>query len=106
MESAKIKIFREKAYGDSFRKYKVFLNGKKVGEISEEETFLLSVEPGDHEIFLKIDWCRSPKMRVNIVEKETVEMVCHGRSSLEAWFVLFYILLSPWKYIALKFKEK
>lgn len=86
MESSKIKIFKEKAYDDSFRKYKFFLNGKKVGEISEGETFLLSVEPGDHEIFLKIDWCRSPNMRVNIAEKETVEMACHGLSFLEAWF--------------------
>lgn len=57
-----IKIKRDSGYADRIRVYHVMLDGQMVGKISNGESIEIAIEPGNHELFLKIDWCRSNKI--------------------------------------------
>lgn len=63
----------------------------------EETTF--DVVPGRHRFHLRIDWCRSRKVELNLAPGEEVHLNCHARS---AWLVLFWATLGRSRYVALQ----
>ena len=67
----KIRIERNSEWNNKARKIGIYIDGEKVGTINDGETQEYEVENGKHEIFAKIDWCRSPKIELNITEDET-----------------------------------
>jgi hypothetical protein len=87
---ATIKICRDSGYADRIRAYHVVLDGKKVMRISNGECVEFPVHPGRHELFLKIDWCRSNKINFSISEAETRVFDCG--SSLRGVKLIFAIV--------------
>lgn len=63
-----IKIKRDSGFVDKIRAYKIVLDGDVVGKIMEGEHIEIDVAPGNHQVYLKIDWCKS-----NTVEFEVSE---------------------------------
>jgi hypothetical protein len=69
-----------------------------VGEIKRGQSRLIHVAPGRHEVHLEIGWCRSPSIDVDIVQGETVKLVCwprfqfwqakRGLNSPDEWIIL------------------
>ncbi len=87
---ATIKLRRDSGYADRLRAYHIVLDGEKVMKISNGESVEISVQPGRHELFLKIDWCRSNKIDFVISEGET--KVFDGGSSLRGIKLLLAIV--------------
>ena len=99
---AKIKVFREKAWADSLVKYKIIIDGKEIDVIKQDETKVLEVGSGDHEIYLKIAFCRSRKINFNVVNTSEARFRCKGLTFGESWFYLFIVLLFFTRYIKLE----
>lgn len=76
-----------------FRSLPIYLDGKKIGMIKENQTLEIPVLPGNHEIFVKMDWSRSNKIVFNIAEGEQTHFKC--TRSIQGWqlgFLIFYML--------------
>lgn len=69
-------LARVPQYADRFRAYKAFLDGAEVGRIQRDQTMKLDVDPGDHEIFLTIDWVSSNKLVFRVKPNEEVYLEC------------------------------
>ncbi|MFC7445284.1 hypothetical protein C7H62_0513 [Mesoflavibacter sp. HG96] len=74
----KIRIERNSEWNNKARAIEIYINGEKVGTINDGETQEYEVENGEHEIFAKIDWCRSPKIKLNLTENETKTLKLSG----------------------------
>ncbi|RFA37402.1 hypothetical protein [Alkalilimnicola ehrlichii] len=95
-----LRISRDSGYADRARKYKIICNGECLGKIGNGETQEYEVSPGGKEVYLKIDWCRSNKVRVEVPENGLVSV--KGGSNLRGLKLLlaiFYVLLAPHNYL-------
>ena len=102
-----IKINRLKGYADKVRKYKVIVDDKQIGTIKESETKCFDLSEGEHTIYLKIDWCRSNKIKFSINKDEIIEFDCDN--SIRGWRIflnLLYITFLKNKYLWIKIKDK
>ncbi|APG65018.1 hypothetical protein LPB136_06450 [Tenacibaculum todarodis] len=69
----KIIIERSSEWNNKAREIGIYIDREKAGTINDGETQEYEVENGKHEIFAKIDWCRSQKIELNTIEgKPTV----------------------------------
>lgn len=66
---------------DRHRAYKILVDGQKVGHISSGETKVFEVQPGEHEVQLKIDWCSSDTLEVDLASDGTATFLCKPRAS-------------------------
>jgi hypothetical protein len=88
-------------YVNYTRKYKVFINGAKVKEISSGETWHIPLDPGKHTICLKIDWCKTKSFLFEKIEAANTELVCGA--SYNDWKANFMAFLKPSKWLYVKF---
>lgn len=101
-----IKINRNRRFIDSLRSYKVILDECYIGDISTDEIKTFEVTPGNHTIYLKIDWCRSNKLDFYASENEVIEFDCD--CSIKGWRILIniiYITFLKNKYLWIKKKN-
>ena len=75
---AKIRIERSSEWNNKGRKIGVYINDIKVGTVNDGETVEYEVESGVNEVCCKIDWCRSPKIKLNSVQNETKTLSLNG----------------------------
>jgi hypothetical protein len=61
---------------DRFRSYVVMLDGQEVGHVKRGERLEFTITPGRHQVFLKIDWCRSRTVEVDAGSHDVIEMTC------------------------------
>jgi len=102
-----LKLNRDKAYADSARAYKIFIDGKQVGMIKNGGEEKMEVDPGNHNIYIKIDWCRTDEMVFEFDGKNTIHFKCGN--NLKGWkkaFPFFVLFFSPRKYLWLKRADK
>ena len=102
-----IKINRLNGYADKGRKYKVIVDDKQIGTIKESEIKCFDLSEGEHTIYLKIDWCRSNKIKFSINKDEIIEFDCDN--SIRGWRIflnLLYITFLKNKYLWIKIKDK
>lgn len=57
----------------------------------------IAVSPGKYTIRLKIDWCYSPELEIEITEGETVALECGPNANPFSAFI--YILFLKQKYL-------
>jgi len=72
----RIIVRRERQFVDGFRKYKVILDGKRVGALRSGEKKEFETEPGRHSIQMAIDWGRSNTLEFNI-GRDQMAFVCN-----------------------------
>lgn len=48
----------------------------QVAKVKRGQTLRLPVSPGRHEIYLRIDWCRSPGVGIDASPGEIINMYC------------------------------
>lgn len=97
---AAIEVQREGGWlSDGLRTYKVILDGDEVGQLDSGESCRLQVSPGSHEVFLKVDWCRSEPLVVEVAKGETATLRCAPRANLLT--DLYWITLGRKRYIEL-----
>jgi hypothetical protein len=52
------------------------VDNTEIGEISNGETKSFNIQEGTHEIVLKIDWCRSNVLAVEVEPDQVVNLEC------------------------------
>lgn len=67
----KLIIQRNSEWNNKAREIGIYSNGKKLGTIKDGMTKDFELEAGTHDIYAKIDWCRSPKLNLKIEEHNT-----------------------------------
>ena len=86
------------------RAYTIVLDGHVIGEIANNQDVELQVSPGQHSLFLKIDWCMSQVVNFEI-NGEIAFFECG--SSLRGFRLLlaiFYLTILRKRYIRLNLK--
>ena len=71
-----IRLTRTSEWKSRFRAFAVFINGVKVGKIRNGQSFPFPIDPSEHELFVKIDWCVSNAVGLRVPEGATVELSC------------------------------
>lgn len=99
---AKLKIKRPRSFFslDTWRAYRVYIDGQEVGKIGRGKEAEFTLSAGEHKIQLKIDWCGSPTLTVNLVEGQ--EKVLLGSCSGNGMTAIF----SPNDYLSLEEQHK
>ncbi len=94
--SSRIILTRDAEYFAMWRKFRVFVDGKKVGTIRRGETRHFFVRPGQHQVQVRIDWWRSNSVNVEIAREGTLHLQCG--SNWKGWRLMMVALLS-WLFI-------
>jgi hypothetical protein len=93
-------------FANKIRSYIIYLDGKKIGHINDGKTEVIPIQPGTHELYLKIDWAYSPKIKFTIAENQTKYFEC--ATSATAWkaaiplYAFYAITFGRKKYLTLK----
>lgn len=83
------KVLIERAPGgwvDRYRAYEVIVNGELRTELWRGEKRAIEVDPGEIEIFLRIDWCRSRILRIDASSESDIRLCCRSRSVLTIFY--------------------
>jgi hypothetical protein len=89
---SKLIISRKKEWQNRARKYKVYIDGEKKDIIENGKIKEMDLEPGKHQVQLKIDWCSSPEIELEIPEdrSKTIEVSTY---KLNGWISKIMYLL-------------
>lgn len=91
-------IRRDKViWQDRGRSYRVIVDGKELAEIANRAQVQIPVKPGQRLVQLKIDWCQSKALKVNVEAGKTVVLECGPNST--PLLALVYITLFRKKYL-------
>jgi hypothetical protein len=93
-QMASLKIVRDSGYADLIRFYEIILDGKRVGKIWNGDTTELTVSPGQHSLFIRIDWCGSETIPFTVEEGSSILFEVKNnfrgiRLLLGFWYVTF-----------------
>lgn len=104
----KLIISRSSAYADKLRSYKIMIDENLTGTIDNGQTIELELPKGKHEVYLKIDWCRSNKVVINGLKDSDVVSLKGGSSlsGLKVFLGLFYVFFNPTGYLFLKTNDE
>ncbi|GIO16160.1 hypothetical protein J19TS2_57150 [Cohnella xylanilytica] len=81
--SAYIEISRTSQYVNKIRSYEVIVDDIERGTIQDGGTMKIELEPGEHEIRLKIDWCGSNRLAFRLQDNEVRKFRCG--SPIKGW---------------------
>jgi hypothetical protein len=98
-QTATLILNRHPGKRDGWRAYRVMVDGNKVAVLNEGETRELTLSPGDHEVWIKLDWTRSPKIKLNLAEASRTHLQC--RAGGGAWMEPIDASFRPTRYIEL-----
>lgn len=87
-------------YRDWMRPYKILVDGVASGSVKQGESVTVSVAPGTHSVQLKIDWCGSPTVAVEVPPSGQVALRCSPGGSA---FTALWDMLRPGAYIKLEY---
>ncbi len=100
--SSTLVLARQSQRADRLRLYRVVVDGQERDRIADAETKVLSLPSGLHQVELRIDWCRSPKLDVRIEANQSLRLECGSAlQGWKLWFGLVYIFLFPRHYLFL-----
>lgn len=105
-KNSNIIIKRIKQYADSLRKYKIYVDGEKIGSISRGKNKEFHLAPGKHMIQLKIDMIRSNKLVFELDENQTINFVCGSNvRGLRLFLTVLYVTIWKSKYLFINVEE-
>jgi hypothetical protein len=61
---------------DVFRAYQVWVDQALVATVKRDSTVRIPLEPGEHQVQIKIDWCSSPLLTVKIDDGSEARASC------------------------------
>jgi hypothetical protein len=89
---SKITIFRTSEKINSMRDYDIYVDNQKVNTISNGGIETLEISSGNHEIYIKIDWCKSRKIDINLAKEEELQLKCGSTiRGIKKAFILLYL---------------
>jgi hypothetical protein len=95
-------IVRRRAawWQDRMRDYIVLVDGSECGRLGNDGEVRVHVEPGRHRVQLKIDWCGSPAVDVDVPEGVAQVLDCGPNATPLTAF--FYVIFRAGHYLALQ----
>lgn len=69
---------------DRRRKYKIFMDGKELCEISNKSKLEFDIEDGEHTLTAKVDWCGSHPFDFEC-ENETIKVAIKNDTVGDIW---------------------
>jgi hypothetical protein len=78
--NAIISLHRSPQLTASLTKFDVFIDGKKVGRLSNNERESYPVPPGDHTIHVAVDDYPSKKVTISLRPGENVRLTCWAKA--------------------------
>jgi hypothetical protein len=83
--AATITVRRDgESFQDIARSYKVLIDGSKVGKLRRGKELTHEVDPGEHDVQMKIDWTKSEKLDVKLKDGEEATFVCYPPGTTRA----------------------
>jgi hypothetical protein len=93
-QQARVVIRREGGFWrDTIRRYKVRLDGERIGMLRPDEQLSIELEPGSHEVQIKLDWGSSPRRIVELAPGEVAWLRCGPGSVLGLLVPDHYLVL-------------
>jgi hypothetical protein len=94
-------IFRTSQRINSMREYDIYVDEQKINTIGNGEQKKIEVPQGKHEIYIKIDWCKSKKLNVILIEGQELKLKCGSEIiGIKQFFALFYLFFpNKWVYL-------
>jgi hypothetical protein len=87
-------------YQDRMRDYIVLVDGSERGRVGNDADVRVHVEPGRHHVQLKIDWCGSPAVDVDVPEGTSQVLDCGPNAT--PLTVFFYVIFRAGHYLTLQ----
>ena len=84
---AGIALTRVRDYCGIFRKMRVFLDGQKVGRFPYGTRAVFAAAPGEHDVYVQMDWCRSEPLGVSVESGQVIELECGCRLLNWRWLL-------------------
>ena len=75
---ANLIIKRTSEWNNRMRNIGIYLDGEKIGVIGNGEIKEFEIEPGEHTLNSKIDWCGSEPLTFNLTENEIKRIELSG----------------------------
>jgi hypothetical protein len=75
-DKGSVSIKRASAWNSRVRAFKVLIDGSEVGSIKNGKTERFEVASGRHVCQLRIDWCTSPLVEVEVPPRGDVSLEC------------------------------
>ena len=84
-------IHRPAGWQNKLRAYDVVVDGQVVAKLRDGQSTDVPVAAGPHRVQLKIDWCTSPELTVDVRPGAPVALTCGKgtRTLLTLWDTLF-----------------
>lgn len=57
-------------------RFKVWIDGTKIGKVANGATTEIPLEPGNYSVRVSVDWCRSPDLEVSVTKGDIVHLEC------------------------------
>ena len=95
-----ITIRRKGGFNDLARSYIILVDGVAEGVVKHGDAVSISVSPGRHSLQLKIDWCTSPELHIDVPAGQTSMFDCGNNAGL--WAALLYTTIWRAKYLWLR----
>lgn len=87
-----ITIKRLHHYMDANRKYKIYLDGKKLAKIEDEKQEKTALKPGKHSLFIQSEFLlKSQQIEFEIVTDENKSFEIKGNGSWVKYFITFLV---------------
>jgi hypothetical protein len=98
-----LRIRRADEFADNFRSYSIMLDGAKLGEIKRGETREFPIPSGQHQLSMKIDWCRSNMIQFAASESDVLVFLTRSKVKESGGLTaLYYAFFKPNEYIVLE----
>src|SRR6476661_2145027 len=98
-----LRIRRADEFADNFRSYSIVLDGAKLGEIKRGETLEFPIPSGQHQLSMKIDWCRSNMIQFAASDSDVLVFLARPKVKESGGLTaLYYALIKPNEYIVLE----
>ncbi|HLG12278.1 MAG TPA: hypothetical protein VI876_11020 [Dehalococcoidia bacterium] len=87
---------------DKHRGYLVVLNGETVAIVRDGQSIEVENTTGKNELYLRVDWCRSPVLGFDLQVDETIELECgNSLSGLKLLMTPLYLTVLRAEYLFL-----
>ncbi|MFD1552947.1 hypothetical protein [Putridiphycobacter roseus] len=103
MHTKTIEITRVEQYANKARVIRIYINGVKVGFLRDGETKSFEVPATNHEIYAKIDWCKTRPLKIDAAKNETVQLELGSNLTRKNMYkALYYTFFKPADFLYLK----
>lgn len=83
--NSRIELHRLDGYHrDRLRAYQVIIDRRRAGTVREGDVASFDVAPGAHTVELRIAWCRSRRIAIDVESDSTLALQCHPNAEFSS----------------------